>query len=231
MNFRMFTLLLTIGFLHSQGALLADCSGCSRGQGLISEATAAAAAAGLPGLPGAAGLPGLAGAAGAPGVAGPAGTPGLAGGLLDYAMVFAFNQTVGGGAAILWTEPNGVFAPGSTFSHTAGSGAVVINSVGTYLARYIVSVDDVIPHDNPTTFAIFLGASLLPGSDRSSGIPTGAGQLVMAGEVIFRVDAAQIGLAASVANTDPVNATTIGNSVSLPSGTAASLFIQKISAN
>ncbi len=227
MIFRTFSLLLTISVLHSQMALLANCGGCSRGQSLISEATSSAATAGLPGVAGAAGLPGLAGVPGAPGIAGPPGSPGLPGGLLDYGMVFALNQGVAGGSEILWTEPNGVFAPGSTFSHASGSGDVLINSVGTYLARYVVSV--AAAHFDPTTFAIFLGPNVLTGSDRSSGIGSGAAQLNMAGEVIFRVDASQIGIALSVRNTDPLNPTQIGAEGNAL--TAASLFIQKLSSN
>jgi len=227
MIFHLLSLVLTIFALSAHAPLLACGGGCSRGQSLISEATAAAATAGLPGLPGAAGLPGLAGVPGVPGPAGPPGSPGLPGGLLDYGMVFAFNQTVPGGADILWNAPNGPFAPGSTFTHSPGSGEVFVNSVGTYIARYVISVATV--HFDPTTFAIFFGPSLLTGSDRSSSIATGAGQLNMAGEVIFRVEASQIGEAVSVRNTDPSNATGIGaNGNAL---TAASLYIQKLSSN
>jgi hypothetical protein len=142
-------------------------------------------------------------------------------------MVFAFDQGVAASSEILWTAPDGPFAPGSTFTPPSGSGSVVVNSIGTYIARYLVSVATA--HFDPTTFGIFLGGSLLGGSDRSSGIATGAGQLNMAGEVIFRVDASQIGLAVSVRNTDAANATAIGSEGSAL--TAASLFLQKISSN
>ncbi len=236
MIFRMFTLLLIVSTLHFQNPLMANCGGCSRGQGLVSEATSSAATAGLPGLAGAAGLPGLAGVPGVPGPAGPQGSPGLPGGLLDYGMVFALSQglpapNVSGSQKILWNEGNDQFAPGSTFTHVAGSTDVVINSVGTYIARYIASVDSgnvVNPAAVPTAFAIFFGNSLLPGSDRSTSIANAANtQLNVAGEVIFRVDASQVGLAVTVQNLGAN--TNIGTY--LPAHTAASLFIQKISSN
>lgn len=232
MIFRMLTLLLTITVLHSQSALQASCSGCSRGQSLVSEATSSATSAGLPGLPGAAGLPGLAGVPGAPGVAGPPGSPGLPGGLLDYAMLFGSTQAVLSGQNILFNLPDGPFAPSSTFSHLPGSAQLAIHSVGTYLARYVVTV--ALAHGVPTTFTLALNGAVLQGSDRSSNIPTGAGELTMVGEVIFRISSAP------PANGDlltVMNAGFLGNGPNTaidalaPANTAVSLFVQKLSSN
>ncbi len=237
----MLTLILTIGILTNQGALQAACSGCSRGQTLVTEGTASAASAGLPGLPGAAGLPGLAGVPGAPGPAGPPGSPGLPGGLLDYAMVFAEGlgvgntQTVLGGHNILFNLPDGPFAPGSTFSHMSGAAEVAIHSVGTYLARYVVTVSLDLPRlFNTTTFALALNGTVLQGSDRSSNIAPGAGELTMVGEVIFRISSEP------PTNGDQLtvmNAGFLGNGSNTAidqlgvATTAASLFIQKLSSN
>lgn len=238
---RMLTLLLAISPLCGQGYLKASCSGCSRGQSLISEASASASSAGLPGLPGAAGLPGLTGVPGAPGPAGPAGSPGLPGGLLDYATLFGSTQAVAAGQDILFNLPDGPFAPSSTFSHLIGSSALAIHSVGTYLARYVVTValgasppGPIIRPFNTTTFALALNGTVLQGSDRSSNMAPGAGELTMVGEVIFRIAAVP---PASGDQLTIMNAGFLGNGPDTaidslaPATTAVSLFIQKISSN
>lgn len=240
MMFRMLTLLMTISALHCQGTLFAGCGGCSRGQSIVTEGTAAAAAAALPGLPGAAGLPTLAGAPGAPGLAGPPGSVGLAGGLLDYAIVYGASQNVPSGNSTFFNLPDGPFAPSSTFSHVAGTTDLVINTPGTYLARYVLTVS--LPVNPPltrsdlTTFSLALGGTVLQGSDRSSDIPVGAGELTMVGEVVFRVVTGPQTLTVT-------NAGTLGNGPNTsietldatgaiaPAGTAVSLFIQKLSSN
>lgn len=233
MIYRILTLLLTIIILHGQNTLQANCGSCSRGQSLVSESTAAAATAGLPGIAGAAGLPGLAGVPGAPGIAGPPGSPGLPGGLLDYAMIFASTQPVPSGDPILFNLPNGPFAPSSTFAHIPPSPSLVINSVGTYIARYVVTVAS-LGHGVPTTFALALNGAILQGSDRSSNIPPGAGELTMVGEVVFRISSAP---PASGDLLTVVNAGALGNGPSTvidsqaPATIAASLYVQKISSN
>lgn len=233
MTFRMLILLLIISTLYSHNLLQASCSGCSRGQSIVTEGTAAATTAGLPGLPGAAGLPGLAGLPGAPGPAGPAGSPGLPGGLLDYGMMFGGTQPVLSGQNILFNLPDGNFAPGSTFSHGPGSASVAIHTVGTYLARYIVTVESA-AHGVPTTFALALDGAVLQGSDRSSNIPVGAGELTMVGEVIFRISSTPPGpgnqLTVMNAGAGGTGLNTFIDSEA-PATIAASLFIQKLSSN
>jgi hypothetical protein len=254
MNFRTLSLLLPLATLLLNGnPLYASCAGCCQGAGIVSGATSAATAAGLPGVPGAAGAPGLAGAAGAPGLAGPPGTTGLPAGVLDYAYLYNTSagtlQAVGPGADISFNIPSASTADqlnpiyfgqpigGSTFSHPAAN-VLLVFSPGVYVARYIVTVA-LGAHANPTDFQLFLtfqsgiGSGGISGSDRSSGIAPGAGQLNIIGEAIFVIPANTLpsdlisGIDISVRN---IGATTnIGTS---PPGsvTAASLFVQKLAA-
>jgi hypothetical protein len=236
---RTFTLVLTFIslFLGGSPALFASCGGCSRGQGIAAEGNAAAATAGLPGLPGAAGLPGLQGVPGAPGtpgapgIPGIPGSPGLPGGLLDYGFVWKSDltgiaQPVAAGAGILFDQAGG-FAPGSTFTFAPSSTTIAINSVGTYIARYVVTLKA--GHAVPSTFALALNNVVLQGSDRSSWIAGGAGSITMIGERIFRISVPGVNLVSVI------NAGFIGNGASTvigtdtPATTSASLFIQKLS--
>ncbi len=249
MNMRTSTLMLALtGLLLTSGSLLhASCGGCSRGSGLAGEGTVSSGAAGLPGLPGAAGLPGLAGVPGAPGtpgapgIPGAPGTPGLPGGVLDYAMIVntvGDGQSVGAGADVpfnlpaAFTNPDGWFAPSSTFTHNGTSSQLNIHTTGTYQARYIVTVGAT--DAPPAGFALFLdqgqggGPQQVAGSDATSDTPPGAGQLTMVGEAIFTVSGTlpATGAVLTVRN----NSTTSGIiGVTAPATTAASLFIQKLS--
>jgi hypothetical protein len=231
--------------LNGSHVLFAGCGGCSRGQSIASEGEAAASSAGLPGLPGAAGLPGLQGVPGAPGtpgapgIPGIPGSPGLPGGLLDYGFIWKSDvlgtaQTVLAGDSILFDQ-GGEFAPSSTFTFAPASKTVAINSVGTYLARYIVTL--AIGHAVPSTFAIALDNVVLAGSDRSSWIVGGAGSITMVGEIIFRISTTppvggNLVSVKNAGNTPPntSGATTLIGSNS-PATTSASLFIQKLSSN
>jgi hypothetical protein len=248
MNLRIIPCLLAL--ILSQN-LNAACKGCSRGQGLVSEGTATAAAAGLNGIAGAAGLPGLQGVPGAPGtpgapgVPGIPGSPGLAGGLLDYAFIYRADATGGpqnitGGNKVLFNL-DGLFAPSSTFTHISGSSDIGIHTTGTYVARYKLVVD--VAHTSAiSTFALALdtgsGSQVLAGSDRSTDIAPGAASLTMVGETIFRISSPPPsgGFLLSVINaggagTIPGATTDIGadESASTPTAvTSATLFIQKI---
>jgi hypothetical protein len=194
------TILLTLTVSHISGGLYAGCKGCSRGQSLVSEGTATAAAAGLSGLPGAAGLPGLSGVAGATGATGTTGATGATGatgstgGLIDYAFIYRATsdggpQTIPGGSKVLFNT-DGVFASGTTFTHSTGSANLAIHSTGTYLARYKLII--LLAHTNSvSSFAFALnsgsGDVLLAGSDRSTDIAPGAASLTMVGECIFTI--------------------------------------------
>lgn len=247
MILRRLTLLLAFAGLTLSGGhtLWAACAGCSRGQSIASEGEAAASTAGLPGLPGAAGLPGLQGVPGAPGtpgapgVPGIPGAPGLPGGLLDYGFIWKSDvtgmaQIVLAGDSILF-DMSGAFAPSSTFTFAPASKTVAIHTVGTYLARYVVTL--VAGHSVPSTFAIALDNVVLPGSDRSSWIAGGAGSITMVGEIIFRISTTPPvgGNLVSVKNAGNAPPNTSGTTTSigtaLPATTSASLFIQKLSNN
>lgn len=236
MIFRILTLLLTTSLLLSPGLLQAFGS-CqpSRGQNLIDEAASLAAAAALPGLPGSAGLPGLAGLPGAPGVAGIPGLPGLPGGLFDYASLYGGTQAVNSGSNIAFDLPDGDFSPSPTFTHVPGSIALSIHTVGTYLARYVITIANGAPRTvNTSTFSLSLNGAVLRGSDRSSSIAPGAGELTMVGEVVFRISSPPppVGDQLTIMNAGffgPGLNTAI--EVISPADTAVSLFIQKISSN
>lgn len=248
---RTLTLLIACVSLLLNHALFAACEGCSRGSGLANEGEAIAAAAGLGGLPGAAGLPGLQGAAGAPGtpgapgVPGVPGAPGLAGGLLDYAFIWTDNtlamgnmQMVSGTVGINQIIFNqGSVTPASTTftftpATTTANSFVAIHAVGTYLARYVVTLFP--GHSVPSTFAIALDGAPIQGSDRSSYYAGGSQSITMTGEVIFRISSAPPG---------PGNLVTVVNQgfsaagqntvigLNAPATTMASLFIQKLSIN
>jgi hypothetical protein len=240
------TLTLFLAFvtlmLNDSHALFASCGGCSRAQSISSEGNAAASAAGLFGLPGAAGLPGLQGVPGAPGtpgapgVPGIAGSPGLAGGLLDYGFVWKSDltgvpQPVAAGNNILFDQGGG-FSPTATFTFAPPSATVVINTVGTYLARYVVTLAS--GHAQPSTFAIALNGVVLEGSDRSTFVTGGSASVTMAGEIIFRVSTTP---PAGGDLVSVINAGFLGNGVSTviganaPATTSASLFIQQLSSN
>lgn len=244
---RTFTLLLAVVSLliNDSHTLFASCGGCSRGQSIAGEGNAAAASAGLPGLPGAAGLPGLQGVPGAPGtpgapgVPGVPGSPGLPGGLLDYGFVWQSdtsgtvgpNQMIPSGSAILFDQA-GNFAPSSTFTFAPSSTTVAIHTVGTYLARYVVTL--AAGHSVPSTFALALDGIVIQGSDRSSWVAGGAGSITMVGERIFRISSTPPvgGNLVSVVNAGFLGAgpaTVIGSLT--PATTSASLFIQKLSVN
>ena len=251
MNMRKSTLLLALaGLLLSQGnPLYASCDGCCLGQGIVAEGTVTAGAAGLPGLPGANGLPGLAGVPGAPGTPGAPGIPGapgstgLPGGVLDYAFIYntvGDGQAIGAGADVPFNIPaaftsaaSGMFAPGSTFDHNGTSSDLFIHLTGTYQARFIVTVGSAAPAA-PTAFALFLdqgqggGPLQIAGSDVTSDIAPGAGQLTIVGEALFTVSGTlpTSGAVLTVRNIGTVG-TQIG--VTAPASTAASLFIQKLS--
>ncbi len=252
MNLRIFPCLLALIVSYESGVLQASCGGCSRGAGIVAEGTATAAAAGLNGIAGAAGLPGLQGVPGAPGtpgapgVPGIPGSPGLAGGLIDYAFIYrqdgisGGSQIIPGGDAVLFTN-NGPIAPGSTFTHTAGSGNLVINSTGTYLARYKVLI--ALAHPNAVqTFALALntgsGPQVIVGSDRSTNIGPGAASLTMVGESVFTISSVPAGgVLLSVINAGGSSSTpgaTAGIAAdftgSTPNSlTSATLSVQKIS--
>jgi hypothetical protein len=251
MNLRILSCLLALIISHMSGVLHASCSGCSRGQSIVSEGTTSAGAAGLNGLPGAAGLPGLQGVPGAPGtpgapgVPGIPGSPGLAGGLVDYALIYRASGTGGpqnilGGNQVQFTF-NGPFAPSSTFSHVAGSTNLAIHTTGTYLARYKLIIE--LAHTSATsTFALALdtglGPQVLVGSDRSTNIAPGAASLTMVGEIIFKVTSPPppAGVLLSVINAGgaasvPGATTDIGadETATTPTAiTSATLFVQKI---
>ncbi len=240
---RAFNLLLFVSlFLGGNSSLFASCGGCSRGEQIASEGTSLAAVAGLPGLPGAAGLAGLQGVAGAPGtpgapgIPGTPGSPGLPGGLLDYIFVWKSDtgftaQNVAAGASILFDQLQ-ANAPTATFSFTPSSTSVQINSVGTYLARYVVTLGP--GHSVPTTFSIEQDGVVLDGSDRSGAYTGGSQSITMTGEVIFRIAALPVIGYSSITVTNAgflgagADTVIISNS---PATTSASLFIQKLSVN
>jgi hypothetical protein len=242
---RRLTLLFAAVILLHSHALFAACRGCARGESLADEGNATAAAAGLPGLPGAAGLPGLQGAPGAPGtpgapgVPGIPGSPGLPGQLFDYGFIWksdlaAVAQTVLAGDSILFDQ-FGAFAPGTAFTFAPSSKTVAINSVGTYLARYVVTLAP--GHAVPSTFAIALDNVVLAGSDRSSSVTGGAGSITMVGEIVFRISTTPPvgGNLVSVKNAgnNPVNTSGADTVIisQAPATVSASLFIQKLSNN
>ncbi len=236
-------LLASAMLLLNDDSLSASCEGCCHGESIVTGATTSAAVAGLPGLPGAAGIPGLAGVPGAPGIQGPPGTIGLPGGVLDYAYVYNTSanttQAVLPGGDISFNIPAAFtnpiyFAPGTTFDHNGTDSIVKIHSAGVYFARYIVTVGRA-AHSDPTEFQLWLGAPFnmgIPGSDRSSGIAPGAGQLNIIGEAIFVIPATTLesalitGIDLTVRN---IGASTIIGTSPPGSVTAASLFIQKLS--
>jgi hypothetical protein len=147
-------------------------------------------------------------------------------------------QAIGAGANVPFnlpapaTNPNGWFAPGSTFDHNGTSSNLFIHTTGTYQARFIVTVASAAPAV-PTSFALFLdqeqggGPQQIAGSDATSDIAPGAGQLTMVGEAIFTVSGVLPGTGAVLTVTNIGAATQIG--VTAPATTAASLFVQKLS--
>jgi len=224
--------------------LQASCEGCCHGNSIVGEATSLAATAGLPGIAGANGLPGLAGVPGVPGIQGPPGTIGLPAGVLDYAYIYntsaGTTQAVLPGGDISFNIPAAFtmnpiyFPPGTTFDHNGTASILKIHSAGTYFARYIVTVG-LAAHSNPTDFQLWLGAPFnmgIPGSDRSSGIAPGAGQLTIIGEAIFVIPATTLpsdlitGIDLTVRN---IGASTIIGTSPPGATTAASLFVQKLS--
>lgn len=241
MILRSLSLSLTFAALVLNGNLLyASCAGCCHGESIVSSATATAAAAGLPGLPGAAMLPGLAGVPGVPGVVGPAGIANTAGGVGEYAFLFntvGDGQNVGPGGNVPFNLPAPAtitvyISPTATFDHNGTSSILFIHTPGTYVARYAVTVS-LATHGVPTTFELTLAGIPIPGSNRSSDIPNGAGEVTMVGEAIFVIPTLPAlpapGLPLAVTNSmnglAGVN-TFIG--VSAPATTAASLFVQKL---
>jgi hypothetical protein len=242
MVLRKLTLLAVVGLMFNSHPLLAACKGCSRGQGIANEGEATSSVAGLNGLPGAAGLPGLQGVPGAPGtpgapgVPGVPGSPGLPGGLLDYGFIWKSDitgvaQPVAAGDSILFDQ-GGEFAPTSTFTFAPSSRTVAINTVGTYLARYVVTL--AAGHAVPSTFALALDGTVIQGSDRSSWVSGGAGSITLIGEMIFRISTTPPsgGNLLSVINAGFLGdgaGTLIGSST--PATVSASLFIQKLSNN
>jgi hypothetical protein len=251
MILRSLSLVMVFAILLLKGnSLYASCGGCAQGQCLVTEAAGTAGAAGLPGIAGAAGIPGLAGIPGVPGPAGPPGTIGLPGGVLDYAFIYNRSGSTSPIAIGLagnidfpiptnccpCTQPNFPPPPLSTFCHPAAS-ILKIFSPGTYLARYVVTVGEPAP-GVPTafqlwlTFASFPTGNGVPGSDRSSSIAPGAGQLNIFGEAIFVIPENTLssdlitGIDLQVRNIGVI--TQIGSS---PPGaeTFASLFVQKLS--
>lgn len=246
MLLRSFWLLLVFAILLLNGnALYASCDGCCHGDSLITNATASSTAARLPGIPGAAGTPALATVPGAPGLAGAPGTIGLPSGVLDYAYMYSSSASttiaVLAGGDISFNIPAATpvnplyFPPGTSFSHPAAS-ILKIFSPGTFIARYIVTVG-LAAHSVPTDFQLWLTYASNPtgmgiaGSDRSSGIAVGAGQLTIIGESIFVIPATTLesdlvtGINLTVRN---IGANTIIGA-SAPATTQASLFVQKLS--
>lgn len=238
MNLRALPCLVALIISLISGDLYAICKGCSRGQGLSNEATDIAVSAGLPGLPGAAGAPGLQGVPGAPGtpgaigVPGIPGAPGLAGGIADYA--FVYFATPGGGQQAVAAAPvgmvlfnnSGPIAPTVTYSFTAPSTFVTINTTGTYSARYKVIVS--LSHPSGTqVFALSLNGVTIPGSDRSTDVPTGNDSLTMVGESVFRVSSAPAIL--SVSNPGLTTNNIGADNPMVPNAfTSATLFVQKL---
>ena len=227
--------------LNDNHALFASCAGCSRGGSIASEGEASSSSAGLPGLPGAAGLPGLQGVPGAPGTPGAPGVPGipgttgLPGGLLDTAFVWksdilGTSQQVLGGDSILFDQAGDFSNP--TYTFAPSSKTVTINTAGTFLARYVVTLSGPsTPHAVPSTFAIALNGTVLQGSDRSSWVVGGAGSITMVGEIIFRIGSPGANLI-SVINAGFLGAgATTEIESTTPATTSASLYIQKLSVN
>jgi hypothetical protein len=230
------TIILLLG---GSNDLFATCAGCSRGGSIAGEGEAGAATAGLPGLPGAAGLPGLQGVPGAPGtpgapgVPGVPGSPGLPGGLLDYGFIWKSDiggiaQTVIAGTNIIFDQSGG-FAPGSTFTFAPASTTVAINSVGTYLVRYIVTLFSGHAFMMGSAFAVTLNNVVLAGSDRSAWISGGAGSITLVGERIFRISTTPP-VGGDLITVQNIGVTTVIGSNS-PATASASLFIQKLSNN
>ena len=241
MNMPLSALLLVFAslVLYPDHALHAACAGCARGEGIAGEGTVTAGVAGLPGLNGAAGLPGLQGVPGAPGtpgapgVPGAPGTPGLAGGVLDYAFIYnTLGESVGPFPAEIPFNITGVFAPGSTFDHAGTPSKLFIHLTGTYQARFIVTIAYAHPNP-PDAFAFYRdqgqggGPVQVLGSDVTSNIPDGGGELTMVGEAIFTVTGTlpASGAVLTVRNIDIADPGEVG--VSAPATTAASLFLFK----
>lgn len=223
-------------------SLYASCGGCSRGESLYKEGQVASAGPGLAGATGPRGATGpeLTGATGA------TGATGSAGGLLDYAFVSMSDtshtsQSVLHGANIIFNTP-GDFASNSTsaLSFVSGSGSVKISNVGTYLARYVVTIagSDQPVTDYATTPSAFTlardtgsGPISILGSDRSSGISGGAGSITVTGEAVFRITTIPVQgyVLLSVMNGgflgDGVNTFIISQS---PATTSASLYVQQL---
>ncbi|MFF2589968.1 hypothetical protein ACFVSS_19160 [Peribacillus butanolivorans] len=111
---------------------------------------------------------------------------------------------------------NGIIAPPGFVTHVAGDDEIVINQTGTYLITY-----EVFPQQGTSAFALFNGASQIPGSNYGSrsGNETYSGQIITvltAGDII------------TLRNID--GATTLNNTVSGsgPLVVSASIVIEQL---
>lgn len=134
--------------------------------------------AGIQGIPGNQGNQGDAGAAGAAGVAGavgPQGIPGTPGTSPTPQYGYFYNAAVQSvaveGSVLL--DTNGVTTAGIT--HTAGSANITLVNIGTYKVTFSVSGTEA------SQFALFNGATMVPGSLYGSGAGTqqNAGQAIV----------------------------------------------------
>ena len=124
-----------------------------------------------------------------------------------------------------------MFAPSSTFDHNGTNSKLFIHTTGVYQARFIVTVA-LAAHAVPTAFALFLDPGTgtpvqIAGSDVTSDIAPGAGELTLMGEAIFPVTGTLPATGAVLTVRNIGANTDIG--VSTPATTAASLFVQKLS--
>jgi len=122
-----------------------------------------------------AGLAGVAGAVGPEGAVGPQGTPGTPGTSSTPQYAYLFNtavQTVAVEANVLFNT-SGVKTAGIT--HSAGSADITLVNIGVYKVTFSVSGTET------SQFALFNGATMVPGSLYGSGAGTqqNAGQAIV----------------------------------------------------
>lgn len=80
-------------------------------------------------------------------------------------------------------DTNGVITPAEFVTHTPGTADIIIGQTGTYLIHYEISPSEVF-----TIFALFNGATMIPGSNYSSV----TGDVTYSGQVIAKLNALDV---------------------------------------